>query len=150
MLSHPLPVRFGPAGILVGGLVEAASGVRDAAYSTSGVRNAAYRPQETIDVAHSLSAKKRIRQNAKHRSRNRARKQVIKEQVKGFVSALASNDLGKAETELRKAASQLDKVAAKHTIHKNAAARKRSRLTKRLNAARAAAAKGTGTPAATA
>ena len=37
---------------------------------------------------------------------------------------------------------RLDKVAAKHTIHKNAAARRRSRLTKRLNAARALAAAG--------
>jgi small subunit ribosomal protein S20 len=98
-------------------------------------------------VAHSLSAKKRVRQNIKRRARNRARKEVIKAQTKGFTAALASGDLGKAATELNKAVQRLDKVAAKNTIHKNTAARRRSRLTKRLNAAKAA--KGAGTTAAT-
>ncbi len=94
-------------------------------------------------MAHSLSAKKRIRQNETHRARNRARKDLIKTQIKGFTAALASGSVEKAETALRTTASRLDKVAAKGTIHKNAAARKRSRLTKRLNALRAGAGKGT-------
>jgi small subunit ribosomal protein S20 len=89
-------------------------------------------------VAHSLSAKKRIRQNIKRRARNRARKEAIKEQTKAYFTALASGDFKKAETELRKTVSRMDKVAAKHTIHKNTAARKRSRLTRRLNAMKAA------------
>lgn len=89
-------------------------------------------------MAHSLSAKKRIRQSIKRRARNRARKETIKEQTKVYLAALAGNDLAKAEQELRKTVSRLDKVAAKHTIHKNTAARKRSRLTLRLNALRAA------------
>jgi small subunit ribosomal protein S20 len=89
-------------------------------------------------VAHSLSAKKRVRQTLKRRARNRARKELLKDQVKSFGSALASGDWKKAEEELRKTAQRLDKVAAKHTIHKNTAARKRSRLAKRLNAAKAA------------
>jgi small subunit ribosomal protein S20 len=89
-------------------------------------------------VAHSLSAKKRIRQSIKRRARNRARKEVVKEQTKVYLAALAGNDFAKAEKELRKTVSRLDKVAAKHTIHKNTASRKRSRLTLRLNAARAA------------
>ena len=99
-------------------------------------------------MAHSLSAKKRIRQNETHRARNRARKDLIKEQIKGFTAALGSGKIDKAETALRTTVSRLDKVAAKGTIHKNAASRKRSRLTKRLNALRSgatkpAAAKGT-------
>jgi small subunit ribosomal protein S20 len=89
-------------------------------------------------VAHSLSAKKRIRQSIKRRARNRARKELIKDQTKVYMTALAGNDLAKAETELRKTVARLDKVAAKHTIHKNTAARRRSRLTLRLNAAKAA------------
>jgi small subunit ribosomal protein S20 len=101
-------------------------------------------------VAHSLSAKKRIRQNIKRRARNRARKTAIREQVKTYSAALAAGDLTKAEQELRKAAHWLDKVAAKNTIHKNAAARKKSRLARKLNAARKAAAQGAGTPSATA
>jgi small subunit ribosomal protein S20 len=99
-------------------------------------------------VAHSLSAKKRVRQNLKGRARNRARKELIKNQVKSFTTALAGGDLGKAETELRLATRRLDKVAAKHTIHKNTASRKRSRMTLRLNATRAA--KSGGAKAATA
>ena len=44
----------------------------------------------------------------------------------------------KAEAELQKTVSRLDKVASKHTIHKNTASRRRSRLTLRLNALKAA------------
>ncbi len=92
-------------------------------------------------MAHSLSAKKRIRQNTKHNARNRARKEQLKLQVKSFNAALQAHDLGKAEAELRKTTARLDKTASKHTIHKNTAARRRSRLAKRLNAAKAAAPK---------
>jgi small subunit ribosomal protein S20 len=94
-------------------------------------------------VAHSLSAKKRVRQNEKHRARNRARKLGIRAQVKSFTTALATSDFKAAETELRKAVRALDKVSVKGTIHRNQASRKRSRLTKRLNAAKAAGGKGT-------
>ena len=100
-------------------------------------------------MAHSLSAKKRVRQNLKRRARNRARKDQIKDSVKGFTAALTTGKLDVAETELRKAVQKLDRVATKGTIHKNTAARKRSRLTKRLNAARAKAAAGGGKGAGT-
>jgi small subunit ribosomal protein S20 len=99
-------------------------------------------------VAHSLSAKKRVRQNIKHRARNRARKNAIRSEVKTFITTLGAGDMKKAEEALRKAVAVMDRVAVKGTIHKNAAARRRSRLTKRLNAARAAAASGKGTAAA--
>jgi small subunit ribosomal protein S20 len=89
-------------------------------------------------VAHSLSAKKRVRQTEKRRARNRWRKEQIKDQVKSFTTAVTAGDFTKAEQELRKTTQKLDRIATKGTIHKNAAARKRSRLTKRLNAARAA------------
>ena len=89
-------------------------------------------------MAHSLSAKKRIRQSIKRRARNRSRKDVLKGQVKLFLSALAGGDVNKAQDELRKTVQRLDKVAAKGTIHRNAASRKRSRLTRRLNAMKAA------------
>jgi small subunit ribosomal protein S20 len=97
--------------------------------------------QEIANVAHSLSAKKRVRQSIKRRARNRARKEVVKDQVKAFTVALASGDLKKAESELNKTASRLDRVASKGTIHKKTAARKRSRLAKRLNAVRSGALK---------
>lgn len=91
-------------------------------------------------MAHSLSAKKRVRQGVKRRARNRARKGEIKAQVKTFLGVLAAGDMNKAEVEFRKASHWLDKVASKGTIHKNTASRRRSRLARRLNAARAAAA----------
>lgn len=99
-------------------------------------------------MAHSLSAKKRIRQSIKRRARNRARKVELKETMKGFTAALTGGDFAKAQAELGKVASRLDKVASKGTIHKNTAARKRSRLALRLNAVRAAKAGGAGTSAA--
>jgi len=99
-------------------------------------------------VAHSLSAKKRVRQNLKHRARNRARKADVRSQVKTFITTLGAGDMKKAEEALAKAVAVMDKVAVKGTIHKNAASRKRSRLTRRLNAAKAAAASGKGTTAA--
>ena len=101
-------------------------------------------------MAHSLSAKKRVRQNEKRRARNRARKADIRGEVKTFTAALTAGDVTKAEQELNKVVVLLDRTAAKKTIHKNAAARKRSRLTKRLNALKAAKAGGAGTKAATA
>ena len=89
-------------------------------------------------MAHSLSAKKRVRQNLKARARNRARKDSIKAPVKEFTAAITAGDWTKAEESLKTAVRKMDRVATKGTIHKNTAARKRSRLTKRLNAARAA------------
>jgi small subunit ribosomal protein S20 len=100
-------------------------------------------------VAHSLSAKKRIRQNLKRKAHNKWRKGQVREQGKVVTTALGGSDLDKAAAELNKLVKIMDKVASKNTIHKNAAARKRSRLTRRLNALRAGKT-GAGTKAATA
>ena len=86
-------------------------------------------------MAHSLSAKKRIRQTVKRNARNRARKEQVKVQLKSFTAAITGGELATAAVELRKTVSKLDKIASKHTIHKNTAARRRSRMTKLLNAA---------------
>ncbi|MEO6437330.1 MAG: 30S ribosomal protein S20 [Tepidisphaeraceae bacterium] len=89
-------------------------------------------------MAHSISAKKRVRQNLKARARNRARKEQLKGPVKAFNAALTAGDLATAEKELNSAVQTMDRISTKGTIHRNTASRKRSRLTKRLNAARAA------------
>jgi len=89
-------------------------------------------------VAHSLSAKKRVRQTIKRRARNRFRKEQIKEQVKAFQTAVAAGDIKKAEEALKQATRKMDRVATKGTLHKNTASRKRSRMARRLNAVRAA------------
>ncbi len=90
-------------------------------------------------MAHSLSAKKRIRQNEVRRARNVARKSAIKTQVRKFEDALKAHDLEKAEAELRVVRKKLDQVSETSVMHKNAAARRKSRLTKRLNKAMATA-----------
>jgi small subunit ribosomal protein S20 len=91
-----------------------------------------------------LSAKKRIRQNLKRRAHNKWRKGQIREQGKVVTAAMTGGDLEKSAAELNKLVKIMDKVASKNTIHKNAAARKRSRLTRRLNALRAGGGKAAG------
>ena len=85
-------------------------------------------------MAHSNSARKRIRQNAKSNARNRWRKRNVKDGVKSFLDAVHSGDKAKAADAFRAATKRIDQVAAKGTIHKNAAARRKSRLASRLNA----------------
>jgi small subunit ribosomal protein S20 len=84
-------------------------------------------------VAHSLSAKKRVRQNTKRRLINRARKSQIKTQIKHFETALSSGDVKTASEQYRLIVKKLDKTAATSTMHKKTAARKKSRLARRLN-----------------
>ncbi|MBN2020847.1 MAG: 30S ribosomal protein S20 [Sedimentisphaerales bacterium] len=90
-------------------------------------------------MAHSLSAKKRIRQNVKRRMINRARKSKVKKQIKRFEAALAGGDVAAATEQFRLTSKQLDMVSSTSTMHKRTAARKKSRLAKRLNALKAKA-----------
>ena len=85
-------------------------------------------------MAHSLSAQKRVRQTEKRAARNKARKAMIKDDTKAFNAALAAGNASDAKKALNTLVSTLDRLKTKPTIHKNTAARRRSRLTKRLNA----------------
>lgn len=84
-------------------------------------------------MAHSLSAKKRVRQNAKRSRINRARKSQIKTQIKRFEQALSGGDAKAASEQYQLVVKKLDEVASTSTMHKNTAARKKSRLAKKLN-----------------
>jgi len=88
-------------------------------------------------VAHSLQSKKRARQNDKKRTINRARKSQVKTQIKRFEATLAKGDVDTAAEQLKTLSRKLDKTASTSTMHKKTAARKKSRLTKRLNAVKA-------------
>ena len=88
-------------------------------------------------MAHSLSAKKRVRQNVKSRTINRGRKSRIKTQIKHFDAAVESGDVEAASKEYRLVVQKLDKTAATSTMHKKTAARKKSRLAKQLNSLKA-------------
>jgi small subunit ribosomal protein S20 len=88
-------------------------------------------------VAHSLQAKKRVKQNAKRRTINRARKSQVKTQIKHLENTLDTGDIAAAEEQYKLITKKLDKTAATSTMHKKTAARKKSRLAKKLNTLKA-------------
>lgn len=88
-------------------------------------------------MAHSLQAKKRARQNVKKRVISRARKSQVKTQIKHFETALADGNVEAASEQFRLVTKKLDKTATTSTMHKKTAARKKSRLAKKLNALKA-------------
>lgn len=88
-------------------------------------------------MAHSLSAQKRIRQSAKRNARNRARKEEVKAQTKAFQATLVKGKVEDAEKAFKEVVATMDRVKFKSTLHKNTAARRRSRMAKRLNAIKA-------------
>jgi small subunit ribosomal protein S20 len=78
------------------------------------------------------SAKKRLKQSLIRRDRNRSAKRAIRTECKKVVEVASADSVEKAETELRTAAKLVDQNAAKHVIHRNAAARIKSRLSAKL------------------
>ena len=89
-------------------------------------------------MANLASAEKRIRQNERNRQANKARKSAVKAETRRLLEAIHDGNLQAAGDQLKKVTKKLDQVAAKGTLHRNTAARRKSRLTKRLNAALAA------------
>jgi len=79
-------------------------------------------------VANIKSQKKRIITNAKRAERNKAVKSELRTRVKNAVDTGSDDDL-------RLAVKRIDKAATKGIIHPNTAARRKSRLMKKLNAA---------------
>ncbi len=90
-------------------------------------------------MAHSLSAKKRVRQNASRRALNRWRLRTMRVAIKDFLLAQASGDVNAATEQYRKTASIIDRTAQKGVIHRNQAARRKSRLSAKLKALKTAA-----------
>lgn len=80
------------------------------------------------------SAIKRVQTNDSKRVQNATVKSTMRTTIKNAETALAGDNATTAKEALLIAAKKLDKAASKGLIHKNAAARKKSRLTKRLNA----------------
>ncbi len=93
-------------------------------------------------MPNNAAAEKRMRQEHRRRAVNRSNKSIVKTQITKARQAIATADLSanaeQAIEAVRLAASELDKAAKKGTIHKNNAARRKSRLMKQLNAATAA------------
>jgi small subunit ribosomal protein S20 len=86
-------------------------------------------------VANIKSQKKRILTDAKRAERNKAVKSELKTRSKRAVKDVGTDE---ADESLRLAVKRLDMAAAKGVIHKNQAARRKSRLMRKVNAASAA------------
>jgi len=84
------------------------------------------------------SAAKRLRQNLAHRDRNRSVKSAVRTQMRKVREAVEAGDIEKAQEQFRLAARALDKAAGKNIIHRNTAARLKSRLQNSIKAAKAA------------
>jgi len=79
------------------------------------------------------SAAKRARQNITRENRNRRIKSMLKTSIRRFEESLQSGDIEEAKVKMTTAVRQIDKAAAKGVVHKNNAARKKSRLNRMLN-----------------
>jgi small subunit ribosomal protein S20 len=85
-------------------------------------------------MANTRSALKKMRQSEKRRVRNAAVRSGVRTAVKTTRAALAAGSAEAARTDLARAIRLLDKAVTKGVVHRNAAARRKSRLTRQLNA----------------
>jgi len=83
-------------------------------------------------LAHSLSAIKRVRQNEKHRLRNRADRTRLRTQIKKFRQAIDAQNADEAQKLLPDTISLIDVMVKKGVLHENTGSRYKSRLTRRL------------------
>lgn len=83
-------------------------------------------------MANTRSAKKRIRQNVKRRMRNKYYRTRARSEVKSARQVIQDGERDSAVEAVHQAVSALDQAASKGVIHKKNAARRKSRLMKRL------------------
>lgn len=88
-------------------------------------------------MANIKSSAKRARQNIKQRDHNRYFKTTARSYVKRARAQIANDQLEEAAETIRLASKALDKAAQKGAIHRNNAARRKSRLVKAFNKAQA-------------
>jgi len=83
-------------------------------------------------MANIRSAKKRIRRTARQTEVNRQRRSRVRNFIKKVEEAVAAGDKDAASTALREAQPEIMRGASKGVLHKNTAARKISRLSRRV------------------
>ena len=79
-------------------------------------------------MANSLSARKRARQAEKHRLRNASQRSHVRTTIKRVLAAIESGDKSAAEAALKGAGPAIDRSVSKGLMHRNKAARHKSRL----------------------
>lgn len=82
----------------------------------------------------SKSVLKRVRQNERHRLRNRANVSKYKTAIKKLEATIEQNDSDGARKLLSAVTAAIDKAASQKALSKNSASRKKSSLTRRVNA----------------
>jgi small subunit ribosomal protein S20 len=85
-------------------------------------------------VANTPQAKKRARQNDKARLHNASLRSMVRTYIKKVVNAIATGDAAVAKTAYDLAVPVIDRIADKGIIHKNKAARHKSRLNAQIKA----------------
>jgi small subunit ribosomal protein S20 len=85
-------------------------------------------------MANHKSAIKKMHQDEKRRLRNKAYRTRYKNVVKAVEAAIKQGNSDAAKEAFQTAVSTIDRIASKGVIHKNKAARKKSRLAKKVNA----------------
>ncbi|MDO4776731.1 MAG: 30S ribosomal protein S20 [Cardiobacteriaceae bacterium] len=85
-------------------------------------------------MANSVQAKKRIKQAEKARALNASQRSSMRTYVKNVLKAIANGDKEAAQSAYVKASSVLDRSARKGLIHKNKAARLKSRINAKVRA----------------
>ena len=85
-------------------------------------------------MPHSMSAKKRVKQNEKVREQNKAKKSEMRTQLKKVRTAIKDGDKAAAEKAFPRAMKLLDKAADDNIIHANKAAREKSRIQRDIDA----------------
>jgi small subunit ribosomal protein S20 len=85
-------------------------------------------------LANTKQAKKRVRQSEKHRQLNASMRSMLRTYIKKVTAAIASGDEKIALTSLQEATPIIDRMVNKGIIHKNKAARHKSRLTHHVRA----------------
>ncbi len=83
-------------------------------------------------MANHKSAEKRVRQNAKRKEINRSNRSKLRTQIKKLRSALTAHSKSESVELLNPTVSLIDKAVNKGIIHKNTAARYKSRLTRHV------------------
>ena len=85
-------------------------------------------------MANSAQARKRARQAVQHRARNMSLRSELRTAVKRIRKAVAAGDKAAAQQEFQASVSTIDRIADKGIVHKNKAARDKSRLSAAIKA----------------
>jgi len=83
-------------------------------------------------LANTAQARKRVRQSEKARTRNAAQKSNFRTSIKKVLKSLSDKNKDQSNANFKEAMSVMDKLVTKGLIHKNKAARQKSRLNKKI------------------